>query len=106
MHGRLMPLVDIDLSPKDRADIILVMDERRESRRISLNQSVAEFKKSLQAFCQVPPGRFRVFLRHAPTEDGVQCEEFSDELRYPKIMLHSLSVEDNDEFHIYVSFFI
>lgn len=59
VHGQLQKLLDVDLSPKDQAEVRLVFEDenRVETRRISLNQSIAAFKKSLQSFCGLAPSK-------------------------------------------------
>uniref|UniRef100_A0A915KFA5 Tubulin-specific chaperone cofactor E-like protein n=1 Tax=Romanomermis culicivorax TaxID=13658 RepID=A0A915KFA5_ROMCU len=98
LHGCLNKLLDVDLSPKRHADVRLVYsDENRiENRKIQLNQSVAQFKKSLRNFCNLPPNRIRLFYVDVEVVNVYGMEE----LRYPGVMLHALRVTDGDEFHI------
>lgn len=64
IHGQLGKLLDVDLSPKEQAEVKLVFEDenRVECRRICLNQTVAGFKKSLQTFCGLPPTKFYFLL--------------------------------------------
>jgi hypothetical protein len=92
-------LVDIDLRPKTSAKVMLVCEELclRQEKDVLLNQTVGHFKKQLEQFCGIAPARMRIFYF-----DKDLVGSYTDELRLPKLMLHSLQVEDGDEFHIQV----
>ncbi len=100
IHGPLAPLLVVDLSPKDTAEVKIVFGDKEEVRRIDLNANVCLLKKSLEEFCGLPSRRFRLFYRDMDNNAfGMFGEE---ELKFPKKLLWVLSVADGDEFHIEV----
>lgn len=44
VHGKLEPLAEIELSPKLAVEVILRFGDKREFRRVPLQQSVGQFK--------------------------------------------------------------
>lgn len=96
IHGRLDPLPVIDLSPKQTAEVILIFENRLETKKIDLHQTIGEFKKTvMQEFCGIPPSRFRLLYLDQCAVGIFGMEEMKQWNR----ALWSLQVTDGDEFH-------
>lgn len=93
-HGKLDPLVEIDLAPQFKVTVMVQFGEHKVVRNLHLKQTVNEFKSSLQEFTGLQPARMRVF--YVVKGEG----SFPEEMKYGSKKLYSYCVRDGDEFFI------
>lgn len=93
IHGKLDPLVNIDLSPKKTACVHIRYQEYHETRVINLQHSVHDLKVQFSEICNISPTKMRVFyidkelVGHGP-----------EELRFNTKKLYTYMIQDGDEF--------
>lgn len=93
-YGKLDPLVKLDLKPKTTAEVKLKFGDLEETRKISLRQTVKQFKKSLEEFAAHPVSNFRLFYLDHTSAYG------AEELRFPARNLYALNIRDGSDFII------
>ncbi|GFQ75466.1 tubulin-specific chaperone cofactor E-like protein [Trichonephila clavata] len=96
IHGKLDPLVDVDLSPKKTAQVFVHFCEEQSTLTVNLQQSVQELKATLSDKFGLRPAKMRLFYIDQ------DMKEFCgpDELRYNNRKLYSYQIRDGDEFLI------
>ncbi|KAG8185616.1 hypothetical protein JTE90_026081 [Oedothorax gibbosus] len=94
IHGKLDPLVDVDLSPKKTAQVYVDFCEEKSVLTVNLQQSVQELKATLSDKFGLRPAKMRVFYIDKDLQDFVG----PDELRFNNRKLYSYKVKDGDEF--------
>ncbi|XP_054706362.1 tubulin-specific chaperone cofactor E-like protein [Uloborus diversus] len=93
VHGKLAPLVDVDLSPKKTAQVFVNFCEEQSVVTVNLQQSVQELKHSLSERFGLRPARMRLFYLDQDLKDA----HGPDELRYNGRKLYSYQIRDGDE---------
>ncbi|KAK6173526.1 hypothetical protein SNE40_016958 [Patella caerulea] len=94
VYGKLDPLVDLDLKPKTHFAVKVKFDDKEKLVKVDINQTVGQFKKTLQDFVGVPPARFRLFFLEKDSPYG------ADEMKYPTRKLFMYNISNSDEFQI------
>ncbi|KAF8764134.1 Tubulin-specific chaperone cofactor E-like [Argiope bruennichi] len=94
IHGKLDPLVDVDLSPKKTAQVFVHFCEEQSTLTVNLQQSVQELKATLSDKFGLRPAKMRLFYIDQDMKDV--CGP--DELRYNNRKLYSYQIRDGDEF--------
>ncbi|KAF4519518.1 hypothetical protein B566_EDAN010703 [Ephemera danica] len=93
VHGRLEPLVNVDLSPKKRVRVLFSMGERREARVVDVNNTVWELRKSLEGWAGIPAPKMRLYYF-----DQVMSQIMGpEEMRFPSKKLYSYNIVSGDE---------
>lgn len=93
-HGKLDPLVEVDLAPQFKVTVMIQYGEHKMVHNLQLKQTVNEFKSSLQEFTGLQPVRMRLFYLD---KGSAPCPE---EMKYGNKKLYSYCVRDGDEFYI------
>lgn len=93
IHGKLEPLVNIDLSPEKRVTITVTCKEISEKRCLNVYQTVAELKQKLDGFAGIPARRMRLFYSDKDMK-GVMGPE---EMKFPNKQLYSYNISNGDE---------
>lgn len=97
IHGKLNPLVNIDLSPKKTARVSIRYHEQNETcitRVINLHHSVHDLKVQFGQICKLPPTKMRVFY----IDQDMAGVHGPEELRYNTKKLYTYNIQDGDEF--------
>lgn len=92
IHGRLDPLVEVDLHPQLITTVVIHCGDRKTMRSINLKLSVIEFKHSLHRFTGLPPNKMRVYY----LDKGMGS--VPEEMKFNAKKLYSYCVADGDEF--------
>ena len=96
IHGQLQPLVDIDLSRRDLADLIIHFEDINPFiMKVDLDQTVKDFKKLLGDRLGQSCARLRIFYRD--NDEEVYGERNDEELRKPYKQLYTYRMKDGDE---------
>lgn len=90
VHGKLDPLVNIDLSPEKRVTVTISCKEISETRLLDVYQTVAELKQKLDGFSGIPARKMRLFY----LDQDMKCPE---EMRFPNKQLYSYNISNGDE---------
>ncbi|GAB6028990.1 hypothetical protein CHUAL_004781 [Chamberlinius hualienensis] len=91
-HGRLDPLVEVDLAPQLVVTVVIHCGDRKTMRSLNLRMSLSEFKHSLHRFTGLPPNKMRVFY----LDKGMGY--VPEEMKFNAKKLYSYCVADGDEF--------
>ncbi|GLH11693.1 Tubulin-specific chaperone cofactor E-like protein [Gryllus bimaculatus] len=93
VHGRLDPLVQVDLSPEKRVKVHVTCGEQSEVRCLHVYQTVADLKQKLESFTGIPAGRMRLFY----VDQAMRSVHGPEEMRYPSKRLYSYNIANGDE---------
>ena len=93
IHGKLEPLVNVDLTPEKRVTITVSCKEISERRCLNVYQTVAELKTKLDGFAGIPGRKMRLFYLDQEMK-GVTGPE---EMRFPNKQLYSYNISNGDE---------
>lgn len=97
VHGRLDPLVNIDLSPEKRVKVKIVWGDKSEVKSINVYQTVSELKKTLEPICGIAASKMRLFYIDQDYTDSPCSQEF---MKYPNKQLYSYNITSGDEVHV------
>ncbi|XP_037334651.2 tubulin-specific chaperone cofactor E-like protein [Pungitius pungitius] len=90
-YGKLEPLAEIDLRPRDHALVEVRCEDKVEQLSVRLDQTVAELKKQLTTVVQLSTSSMRIYYID-------KCSAFGpEEMKYNTRALHSYSIQDGDE---------
>ncbi|KAJ1522603.1 hypothetical protein ONE63_001783 [Megalurothrips usitatus] len=94
VHGRLDPLVNIDLSPEKRVKVKIIWGDKSEVKSINVYQTVSELKKTLEPVCGIAASKMRLFYGDQDYKDTHSPHEF---MKYPNKQLYSYNITSGDE---------
>ncbi|KAJ9601305.1 hypothetical protein L9F63_000527 [Diploptera punctata] len=92
VHGKLDPLVSIDLSPEKRVKVRFTYGEINEVKSIIVYQSVQELKQKLESFAGIPASRMKLFYLDQDMKDMGP-----EEMKFPNKQLYSYNISTGDE---------
>ena len=90
VHGKLDPLVNVDLSPEKRVKVCFTYGEVSEVKSVVVYQTVQELKQKLESFAGIPASRMKLFY----VDQDMKCPE---EMRFPNKQLYSYNICSGDE---------
>ena len=61
VHGRLDPLVNIDLQPATHVSVTITHKDGRREEVLNVYQTVAKFKQQLQQWFAIPPQNMKLY---------------------------------------------
>lgn len=96
IHGKLDPLVDVDLSPKKTAEVSVEFCEEQTVLTVNLQQSVQELKSFLSDKFGLRPTKMRLFYIDQELK-GLDTYG-PEEMRFNNRKLYSYQIKDGDEF--------
>lgn len=93
VHGKLDPLVNIDLTPESKVPVTIVCGEKCEQHTLDVYQTVSELKQKLEKFSGIPTHRMRVFYA-----DQQVCSVIGpEEMKFPNKRLYSYNIVKGDQ---------
>ena len=96
VHGELVPLVQIDMTPENDRTVEIHLEEKVISRKVDIRLTVQDFKKFLsKEVAKIPPSQFNVHFESLRSSYGA-----TDLRVYRTRPLYSFLVEDGDRFYI------
>lgn len=96
IHGKLDPLVDVDLSPKKTAEVSVEFCEEQTVLTVNLQQSVQDLKSLLSDKFGLRPTKMRLFYID---QDMKGVDTYGpEEMRFNNRKLYSYQIKDGDEF--------
>lgn len=93
VHGRLDPLVNIDLSPEKRVKVNVVYGSKCESRCLDVYQTVNELKKELESFANLSATKMKLFY----LDQDMKVIHGPEEMKFPNKQLYSYNINSGDE---------
>lgn len=95
-HGKLNPLVQVDLKPEKKVKVTFRLGEQSESICISVYQTVLELKQKLESFAGFPPLKMRLFYADQDLKGAFGPEE----MKYSQKLLYSYNIASGDEIFV------
>jgi hypothetical protein len=93
VHGKLDPLVDIDLSPEKCVKVRFTCRDKSEIRSIGVYQTVQELKQKLESFAGIPSSRLKLFY----VDQDMKNITGAEEMRFPNKQLYGYNICNGDE---------
>ncbi|KAI5731263.1 hypothetical protein M8J77_007156 [Diaphorina citri] len=90
VHGKLDPLVNIDLKPERHVKVTIRCGNLLQERNIDVYKTVQDLKQKLEAFSKIPVSKMRLFY----------CDQDilgPEEMKYPGKQLYSYNISNGDE---------
>lgn len=93
IHGKLDPLVNIDLTPESKVQVKIICGDKCEQHILDVYQTVSELKQKLEKFSGIPAHRMRVFYM-----DQHVCSVIGpEEMKFPNKRLYSYNIVKGDQ---------
>ncbi|CRK99133.1 CLUMA_CG012161, isoform A [Clunio marinus] len=92
-HGRLDPLVKIDLRPEKKVQIKFTFKDRNEVRYVNIYRTVSDLKLRLEKLFGHPANKMRLFYIDRSYEELMEPKE----MRYPSKQLYTFKIATGDE---------
>ncbi|XP_047997712.1 tubulin-specific chaperone cofactor E-like protein isoform X1 [Leguminivora glycinivorella] len=96
VHGKLDPLVSVDLRPEKRVQITFTCGENSEVRTVDVYRTVADLKTRLERLAGFPASKMRLFYVDQELRDS-QSHQGPEEMKYPTKQLYSYNIRSGDE---------
>uniref|UniRef100_A0A1B6DSK6 Ubiquitin-like domain-containing protein n=1 Tax=Clastoptera arizonana TaxID=38151 RepID=A0A1B6DSK6_9HEMI len=93
VHGKLDPLVNIDLSPERRVKVTFTCGDCIEDRSIDVYQTVLELKQRLESFSKISVQKMRLFY----VDQDMRSITGPEEMKFPNKQLYSYNISNGDE---------
>lgn len=93
VHGKLDPLVNIDLRPERRVKITFTYGDTSEERSVDVYRTVVDLKSRLERIVGLPASKMRLFYVDQDLRDLQGLEE----MKYPHKRLYSYNIRSGDE---------
>ncbi|XP_037945749.1 tubulin-specific chaperone cofactor E-like protein [Teleopsis dalmanni] len=91
-HGKLDPLVNINLKPDKHVKVLIIYNDTTQPRLVDINRTVADLKVSLEKVVGLPANKMRLYYQDQ------DYKEFGPELmKYPNKLLYSYNLQAGDE---------
>jgi len=93
IHGKLDPLVNIDLTPESKVQVKIICGDKCEQHILDVYQTVNELKQKFEKFSGIPAHRMRVFYM-----DQHVCSVIGpEEMKFPNKRLYSYNIVKGDQ---------
>ncbi|CAH0686311.1 unnamed protein product [Spodoptera exigua] len=96
VHGKLDPLVSVDLRPEKRVQITFTCGDHSEVRTVDVYRTVSDLKTRLERMAGFPASKMRLFYVDQELRDS-QPFQGPEEMRYPTKQLYSYNIRSGDE---------
>ncbi|KAF5282061.1 hypothetical protein FQA39_LY00585 [Lamprigera yunnana] len=92
-HGKLDPLVNVDLRPEKRVKVRFTCGNNTEIRSVDVYRTVNDLKLKLEAFAGFSASNMRIFY----VDQELRDHQGPEEMRYPHKRLYSYNIRSGDE---------
>ncbi|XP_035792626.1 tubulin-specific chaperone cofactor E-like protein [Anopheles albimanus] len=92
VHGKLDPLVNIDLRPERKVKVRFTFEDKTVERTVDVNRTVSDLKSRLERLFEVPASRMRLYYVDQDLRDLG-----AEEMKYPTKVLYSYNIRSGDE---------
>ncbi|EFA02067.1 tubulin-specific chaperone cofactor E-like protein [Tribolium castaneum] len=93
IHGKLDPLVNVDLRPEKRVKVTFTCGSNSEVRSVDVYRSVSDLKTKLEAFAGFSAAKMRLFY----VDQDLRDIQGPEEMKYPHKQLYSYNIQSGDE---------
>ncbi|XP_078046240.1 tubulin folding cofactor E like protein mlt [Augochlora pura] len=93
IHGKLDPLVHVDLSPEKRVKVTFTYGDLVEVRSVDVYRTVFELKTKLETMVKIPANRMRLFY----VDQVMKAQYGPEEMLYPNKQLYRYNIRNGDE---------
>ncbi|XP_034109342.1 tubulin-specific chaperone cofactor E-like protein [Drosophila albomicans] len=92
VHGKLDPLVNVNLKPDKRVKVVFTYNDVSESRFVDVYLTVSDLKIKLEKLTNLAPNKMRLYYL-----DQDYKEHGPEEMRFPNKRLYSYNLQSGDE---------
>ncbi|KAL0829315.1 hypothetical protein ABMA28_004113 [Loxostege sticticalis] len=96
VHGKLDPLVSVDLRPEKRVNITFTCGSQQEVRTVDVYRTVADLKSKLEQLAGFPASKMRLFYVDQELREG-ELFPGPEEMKFPTKQLYSYNIRSGDE---------
>lgn len=93
IHGKLDPLVKIDLRPEKRVKVTFTYGDTSEIRPVDVYRTVVDLKSRLERLTNIPATKMRLFY----VDQDLRDTHGPEEMKYMHKQLYSYNIRDGDE---------
>lgn len=93
IHGKLDPLVHVDLTPEKRVKVTFTYGDLVEVRSVDVYRTVFELKTKLETMVKIPANRMRLFY----VDQVMKAQYGPEEMLYPNKQLYRYNIRNGDE---------
>ncbi|KAG7207708.1 hypothetical protein KM043_009326 [Ampulex compressa] len=93
IHGKLDPLVHVDLTPEKRVKVTFTYGDLVEVRSVDVYRTVIELKTKLETMVKIPANRMRLFY----VDQVMKAQYGPEEMLYPNKQLYRYNIRNGDE---------
>ncbi|XP_058797688.1 tubulin-specific chaperone cofactor E-like protein [Phymastichus coffea] len=93
IHGKLDPLVNVDLTPEKRVKVKFSYGDLVEVRSVDVYRTVFELKTKLESMVKIPANRMRLFY----IDQELRSQYGPEEMLYPNKQLYRYNIRNGDE---------
>lgn len=93
IHGKLDPLVHVDLTPEKRVKVKFTYGDLVEVRSVDVYRTVFELKTKLETMVKIPANRMRLFY----VDQVMKAQYGPEEMLYPNKQLYRYNIRNGDE---------
>ncbi|XP_011640983.1 tubulin-specific chaperone cofactor E-like protein [Pogonomyrmex barbatus] len=93
IHGKLDPLVNVDLTPEKRVKVTFTYGDLVEIRSVDVYRTVFELKTKLESMVKIPANRMRLFY----IDQEMKTQYGPEEMLYPNKQLYRYNIRNGDE---------
>ncbi|XP_063993981.1 tubulin-specific chaperone cofactor E-like protein [Diachasmimorpha longicaudata] len=93
IHGKLDPLVHVDLTPEKRVKVKFTYGDLVEVRCVDVYRTVFELKTKLESMVKIPANRMRLFY----VDQVMKAQYGPEEMLYPNKQLYRYNIRNGDE---------
>ena len=93
IHGKLNPLVDVDLSPERKVKVAIIFGNQVQERSIDVYQTVNDLKQKLESFTNMSASKLKLFYSNQHMKHVIGPEH----MKFPNKQLYSYNIRNGDE---------
>ncbi|XP_012284979.1 tubulin-specific chaperone cofactor E-like protein [Orussus abietinus] len=93
IHGKLDPLVHVDLTPEKRVKVTFTYGDLIEVRLVDVYRTVFELKTKLETMVKIPANKMRLFY----VDQVMKAQYGPEEMLYPNKQLYRYNIRNGDE---------
>ncbi|KAF7996834.1 hypothetical protein HCN44_002480 [Aphidius gifuensis] len=93
IHGKLDPLVHVDLTPEKRVKVKFTYGDLVEMRCVDVYKTVFELKTKLESMVKIPANKMRLFY----VDQVMKTQYGPEEMLYPSKQLYRYNIRNGDE---------
>ncbi|XP_051157145.1 tubulin-specific chaperone cofactor E-like protein [Leptopilina boulardi] len=93
IHGKLDPLVQVDLTPEKRVKVTFIYGDLVEVRSVDVYRTVFELKTKLESMVKISANKMRLFY----VDQVMKAQHGPEEMLFPNKQLYRYNIRNGDE---------